>query len=506
MRLKEMLKEIHIKNIQENSLLDEEITGITHNSNDVREGYLFIAIQGYKTDGHNYISEAIKNGAKVILGERDVSPGVPYIQVENARKALAFIAKNFYRKPYKGKTIIGITGTNGKTTISYLLKEILEQAGKSCILIGSIENVINGVSQPSLNTTPSSLEIYRGLSESRDEFVIMEVSSHGIDQHRIDGLPFDYCLFTNLDHEHLDYHSSMENYFQTKMQLFLQLKKDGIAIINCDNPWGKRMAESIKNLGKRVVTIGERESDDVQICYFDLEKSASFIKTKEDFQTVQTSLRGIHNLSNAIMAYKTAEIIGIDIDCILHSIREFKGVKGRFEMIKAMNGATVIIDYAHTKEAVYHILSTARYFGPKRIFHIFGFRGNRDESKRKDILITSSKLSDSYILTFDDLNDVPEGEMIEKLYELEETYGNGKGTIIPDRTIAIKTALELSKPGDWIIITGKGHEDYQGKFLFPAKNDKEAVSIVQRIHQQHLLKMENQIVALDSLMSDTYFK
>ena len=504
MRLKELLKDIPMKNRNRDEIPDIDILGIADNSNDVRPGYIFIAIREYTTDGHDYILDALHKGATVIIGEEDLELEVPYIQVDNSRIVLSRIAQFFYGFPDRKKTMIGITGTNGKTTTSYLLKHILKAAGKRCTLIGSIETIVNGVSIPSKNTTPGSLDIYRLLHQSQDDFIIMEVSSHGIAQYRVEGLSFDYCLFTNLDHEHLDFHSSMEDYYQIKAQLFNQLKKDGVAVINCDNPWGERLKEDLEKKGKQFITLGQGKQENVQILYFDLKNSSCIVTIEDNVFSIQTALKGIHNLYNAIMAYKVAEMIGIPRNQIFLSLTDFRGIKGRFEMLESEQGAKVIIDYAHTKDAFFYILSTARYLGAKRIIHVFGFRGNRDTTKRKDMLLTSSGLSDTYILTFDDLNGVSEEEMLRQLSDLEETYGNGKGTITPDRTIAIKTALDVAKEGDWIIITGKGHEKYQKDFLLPASNDHEAVMIAQSISYLPI-KRTSRSRESELFTSDIYF-
>ncbi len=239
-----------------------KIEDLSINSKQVRPNTLFIAISGVNADGHDYIEEAIRNGATAIVGEKDINElaiqsledekyaegmvenrelSIPYIQVENSRKALANIACQFYGNPTKNKTVIGITGTNGKTTTSFMLKKILEDVGYTCTLFGSIQNEVNGQIIPSINTTPDALELQKNLAESNDDFIIIEVSSHGISQNRIEGIEFDYCLFTNLDHEHLDYHRDMEDYFRVKSILFQQLKPSGKAIINTLDSWGKRL-------------------------------------------------------------------------------------------------------------------------------------------------------------------------------------------------------------------------------------------------------------------------
>lgn len=253
MKLQTILEDIPIQSKLTEQQLHFDIVGITDNSADVKPGYLFVAISGFQTDGHRYIDDAIRRGAAVIVGEqvmRDVP--VPYIRVESSRRVLGLLAKNFYKNPAKQKVMIGITGTNGKTTTSYLLKYLLESAGYSCALIGTIQTIMNGKVQPSMNTTPNALALHRLLAESKDKIVIMEVSSHGLDQHRVSGVTFDYCLFTNLAHDHLDYHKTMENYFQAKRKLFSLLRDDGKAII----PYGLFLGKTARRR-----TSSERAND-----------------------------------------------------------------------------------------------------------------------------------------------------------------------------------------------------------------------------------------------------
>ena len=215
------------------------ITGVTDNSKEIKKGFLFVAVTGYKSDGHNYINDAIRLGASAVIGNRDIKGlEVPYLRVENSRKALGQIAKRFYGDPSNQKIMIGITGTNGKTTTSYMLQQILEENGVTCSVIGTIQHIINGNKVDSHNTTPGTMELNSLLVESRDMVVIMEVSSHGLAQYRLEGIEFDFCVFTNLYHDHLDFHGTMEDYFLAKLLLFEKLKPSGLAVINGDDFWG----------------------------------------------------------------------------------------------------------------------------------------------------------------------------------------------------------------------------------------------------------------------------
>lgn len=479
MKLHQLLSNLDIKNGLRPELANIAVHGIADNSMDVEEGYVFVAIQGFDNDGHEFIEAAIKKGASLAIGEHEPENlSVPYIQVTNSRKALGIIARNFYGNPAKHKLVIGITGTNGKTTTSYMLKHLLENNGKSCSVIGTIQNVINGQKTSSLNTTPSSLVLHQLLSSSNDEVIIMEVSSHGLSQYRIEGIRFDYCLFTNLHHEHLDYHGSMEEYFRAKLLLFKKLKPRGTAIINTDDSWGEKLADTLCTEGKKVYRIGKSSESQLRISGFDLWNSTASVEESNELSTVFSSMYGIHNLYNTVMAFGTALRIGISKEHILQSLSQFEGVNGRFEISEQANGSIVIVDYAHTPDAVFHCLTTAKQRGAKRIVHIFGFRGDRDPSKRKEMIAIASELSDQYILTLDDLNSVPFDEMVNVLEQVSRTYGNEKGSIIPDRTLAIQKAMTESRPGDWILITGKGHEQYQQHYQLPTKSDQDTVQFL----------------------------
>lgn len=481
MKLHQLLYNIDMKNDIRPELADMAIHGVTDNSMDVKLGHVFVAIRGLSSNGYEFIEDAIKKGASFVIGEHDLENlSVPYIQVVNSRKALGTIAKNYYGDPAKHKLVIGITGTNGKTTTSYMLKHILESDGKSCSIIGTIQNIINGVKIPSLNTTPSSLVLHQLMSLSNDEVVIMEISSHGLVQHRIEDITFDYCLFTNLHHEHLDYHDSMEDYFQAKRLLFKKLKTNGVAIVNTDNHWGEKLRDVLQNEGKPVYRIGKSNKSQLRISSFDLRNSCVAIEESNEFSTVFSSMNGKHNMYNTLMALGTAILAGISKERILYSLSSFAGVNGRFEIFKQSNGATVIVDYAHTPDAIFHCLTTAKQLGAKRIIHIFGFRGDRDPSKRGEMLSLTAELSDQYTLTLDDLNSVPIKDMLGDYTNLNDNFGNEKGSIIPDRTLAIKKAIKESQMGDWILITGKGHEKYQQNFQLPTKSDRETIDLISK--------------------------
>ncbi|WP_047982425.1 MULTISPECIES: UDP-N-acetylmuramoyl-L-alanyl-D-glutamate--2,6-diaminopimelate ligase [Ornithinibacillus] len=479
MKIEQLLDGIEILNNIKQETEELIIDGIAYSSSDININYVFVAIKGHNADGHDYIKDAINNGACLVVGEKEIDDlPIPYVQVDDSRKTLGILSRNFYRDPSKNKIMIGITGTNGKTTTSHLLKHILESNGKTCSLIGTIQNIINGEIKNSTNTTPSSLDLHKLIAESKDEVIIIEISSHGLTQHRVEGLAFDLCLFTNLEHEHLDYHKTMEEYFRTKMLLFDYLKEDGQAIINIDNYWGDELAKILDGQGKIVYSIGQKPKCKFNIINFNSKNSIVTIMDNKIESDIFSPMEGIHNMYNSVMAYGTSRIMGLESESILETIINFKGVRGRFEIYKLSNGATAVVDYAHTADAIFHCLRTANLKGAKRITHVFGFRGGRDLSKRQGMLSVTSELSTRYILTLDDLNSVSKNEMIRTLSYLNHSYGNEKGMIIGDRTMAIKWAIEHSQKGDWIVITGKGHEQYKQSFKLPTYFDTDTVLYV----------------------------
>lgn len=479
MKLHQLLNNLDIEADFKAELANLAVYGVADNSMDVEEGYVFVAIEGFDKDGHDFIRAAIKKGAALVLGEQEVENlPVPYIKVTNSRKALGIIARNFYSDPAKEKLVIGITGTNGKTTTSYMLKHILESNGNSCSVIGTIQNVINGQKTSSPNTTPSSLVLHKLLASSNDEVIIMEVSSHGLSQYRIEGICFDYCLFTNLHHEHLDYHGSMGQYFQAKMLLFKKLKPSGTAIVNTDDPWGEKLADVLLDKGKKVYRIGKSNNSQLRISDVELRNFTASVIENKILSILPSPMYGMHNMYNTLMAFGTALLVGTSKDDILQALPKFTGVEGRFEIYEQVNGSTVIVDYAHTPDAISHCLTTARQRGAKRIIHIFGFRGDRDPSKRREMLSIASDLSDQYILTMDDLNSVSFEEMIVVLEQLNRSSDNEKSRIITDRTLAIQIAMTESQPGDWIVITGKGHEQYQQHYQLPTNSDRDTIQFL----------------------------
>lgn len=453
---------------------EDEITGITDDSRNVTPGQIFTAVEGYETDGHDYIEEACRKGAALIVGHKN--PGdisVPFLFVNHPRKALGMLAAAYYQYPAGNKTMIGVTGTNGKTTVTHLLHHLVEAGGLSCGRLGTVENYLNGKTIQGFQTTPGVVDLHKWLYESRDEVIVMEVSSHGLEQYRLEGVTFDITIFTNLQQDHLDYHRSMEEYFQAKSKLFFMMKEGGQAIVNTDDSWGERLSCLLSDQGEPVTSTGSKKSSDIQI----QEVDDQGIRFNEDGQLFyySTPIAGVYNSYNTLQACTAAEHLGVSKQRMVHALKSFPGIPGRFEQYSLANGAHVIIDYAHTADSIRHLLQAAGRKYEGKITHVFGFRGNRDESKRPAMLHASSEWSDRYILTLDDLNTVPYEEMTASLQKLHEQEGWIGGTVIPDRVSALKTALETSEGGDVVVITGKGHERYQQAYHLPFSSDRETV-------------------------------
>ncbi len=461
----------------ETKLAGCRISGLHFHSNDIEPGNLFVAIRGTHSDGHQYIEQAIKKGAAAVIGEKDISAlPVPYIRVANARRVLALLASKFYNYPSRKHTVIGITGTNGKTSTAYLLRHIIQTSGTRCSLFGTVEHIINGRKILSKNTTPDALSLQKWMNESNDPVVIMEASSHGIDQERIYGIALDCAVFTNLSHDHLNYHRQMNDYFEVKSSLFKQLKTSGTAIINGDDAWGKSLLERLRAEHTPLKSFGVSESCDLQLIDIK-ERWQPRCQMKEGGKTYsfRLPLPGKHNIYNAMAAYLVARCLHIDPQTIIHALQTFPGVPGRAEKYIHPHGATFIIDYAHTPQGLDQFLGSLKRCGAKHLIHIFGFRGNGDPSKREKMIHISNKYSDALILTMDDLGPVKAEEMTEQLKQLSRIGAKRHCTIIEDRTLAIQHAWRQAKEKDWIVVTGKGPETYEQSFTLPTRSDRETI-------------------------------
>ena len=479
MKLGDLLAGVQVSKMFETTFGHSAITHEVHvhqlqyDSRKVQRRDCFVAIRGSGTDGHRFIELAIGNGASVIVLEQDsalsdyyfLHSGVVKVVVPDSRKALAVMSANYYNHPSRGLTMVGVTGTNGKTTTTHLIKAILEAAGQRVGLLGTIEYRIGDEVIPATHTTPESLELNELLSrmaKSGCQSVSMEVSSHALHQSRVYGLDFDAAVFTNLTQDHLDYHGTMEEYFNAKKILFDTLKRDAIAITNADDTWGMQIAASSQ---ARTFSYGVAEHADIRASEIRLsiEGTSFTLWFKNQQTTLTTPLVGRFNVYNVLAAYSTGLALGHSPDKLAQGIRSVKSVRGRFERIASPKGWAAIIDYAHTPDALEKCLRTIHDVLPRegrgRIITVFGAGGDRDRTKRPLMGSVADQWSDIIIVTSDN----PRTEEPQRIIDEIVTGILRDAQVIQevDRRTAIHSALRQARTGDVVLIAGKGHEDYQ---------------------------------------------
>ncbi|MBM4166532.1 MAG: UDP-N-acetylmuramoyl-L-alanyl-D-glutamate--2,6-diaminopimelate ligase [Ignavibacteria bacterium] len=445
------------------------IAGIRYDSRKVVRDEMFVAIRGTAADGHKFIFDAVNRGAKCVVVEDDnafpdsfaMHSGVIKVVVGNSRKALAQISANFYHHPSKKLQLIGVTGTNGKTTTTMMLQQLLSSENNKVGLLGTIKYFDGKTECEATHTTPESLELHQLLSEmvkNGCRSTVMEVSSHSLALERVFALDFDFAVFTNVTQDHLDFHSTIDNYFQAKQMLFNYLKKNAIAISNADDAYGKRMLE---NTQAKKVFYGINSQADFQA----REISLSINRTR--FSVNNTSLSsqfvGKFNVYNLLAAYSVAKSLGIEDAYLASRIANLKSVPGRFEKIQSPFGWTAIIDYAHTHDALENVLKAIHDAIPKnergKVITVFGAGGDRDKTKRPRMGNVASEWSDIVIVTSDN----PRTENAEQI--IEDIVAGIKNTVeclkVTNRREAIRKGLSLAKNNDVVLIAGKGHENYQ---------------------------------------------
>ncbi len=441
---------------------DINITGIANDSRNVTEGNVFVCVNGFETDGHKYAKSAEENGAAIIVAEDKIDVSVPVIYVENSRVAIAELASRYYGNPSEKFKLIGVTGTNGKTTITYLLKSILETAGMHAGVIGTNQNIIGDkvlVTQSTTPTTPNSLELqqlFAEMAQGGAECVVMEVSSHALELERVHGCHFDVGIFTNLTQDHLDFHKTMENYLNAKAKLF---KISDKGVVNFDDAGGKEIA---KRGGCDILTVGLH--DDSKLYAKNIESSARGVKFDVVYDgktyNMELAIPGKFSVYNAICAIGGGIQLGIDMETIQKGLKNATGVMGRVEVVPTDTDYTVIIDYAHTPDGIENIISAVKDFAVGRVITLFGCGGDRDNTKRAVMGEIAGRLSDYSIITSDNPRTEDPMRIISMVEEgMKKT--DGKYTVIPDRREAIGYALGFAKKDDVIILAGKGQETYQ---------------------------------------------
>ncbi len=501
MLLSELVKSIPAP-VRTSGDADPEIRELCYDSRMAGPGSLFFALRGAAVDGHSFIARAIEAGAACLVVEDDagVTPGVRYVKVPDARLAMSLMSAAFYGHPSSSVPMIGITGTNGKTTTTYLIESVLEKAGFPAAVLGTINYRFGETTIPAPHTTPESVDLQRILRQLVDRgarAVVMEVSSHSLEQRRVDGCRFDVGIFTNLTRDHLDYHNDMESYFASKQRFFSQLlapdqaKPVRHAVVNIDDPAGRRIADAS---ACQVLTYGIVAEADVSArdVVFSTSGIAGILVTPVGEAGFSSKLVGRFNLYNILAAAAATHALGIPPAVIRAGIEVHGKVEGRLEPVENSRGVTILVDYAHTGDALENVLKTIREVAKGRIITVFGCGGDRDRGKRPIMGEIAARYSDLAIITSDNprtedpediINEVRAG--VEPIglreYARAELAGDfdEKGFIsVVSRRDAIRLGVRLSKPGDILLVAGKGHEDYQiigkEKFHFDDREEAEA--------------------------------
>ncbi len=453
MKLKALLQDVETKSVY---TINPDITSVTSDTNKIRRSSLFVCIKGSKLDGHDLAQKALDKGAAAIICERDTGVKNSII-VEDSRKAYALISAVFYGSCHKKLRIIGVTGTNGKTTTSYVLKKIFEDAGYKTGLMGTVSVIIGKEKYPADLTTPDPADLHRYLmlmSIAGCEVCIMEVSSQALAQDRVYGINFECAVYTNLSPEHLDYHKTMENYARAKSKLFAASK---ISVINSDDEYASEM---IKNAVGKTVTYGINENADYRADKIKLTSDAvtyTLISQKGDYG-VNFDAMGVFSVYNSAAALSAADALGLNPERAVRSVARFEGILGRMEKVKNSFGLNIIIDYAHTPDSLMNVLKTLKSVYDGRLITVFGCGGDRDKEKRPLMGKAACEYSDFVFVTSDN----PRTESPEKIInDIICGLDKKKYFKITDRAMAIKSALYSARAGDTVLIAGKGHEKYQ---------------------------------------------
>lgn len=451
MKLNEIINSLPAELISGNG--DVEITGITNNSRNVKQGYLFVCIKGFKTDGHKYIENAVKNGAvAVALTDETDCFGASVIKISDARVFMAQASCVLYENPSRKMKMIGVTGTNGKTTVTTLMKNVLDFAGKKTGLIGTNEIVMGNEKIEAEHTTPESCDLQRIFAEMVEkgiEYCVMEVSSHALELHRIDGTKFDAAVFTNLTHDHLDLHGTMENYLKAKAKLFDMAE---VGIINKDDAYADRI--TVKNK----ITYSIDAPSDYKA--YDVSLSERGVRYKVNNKEIRVLLPGRFSVYNSLAAAAALKEVGISPETIINGLMVAKGAKGRAETVHINKPYKVMIDFAHTPDGLYNILSTLKEFCKGRLITVFGAAGDRDKEKRPEMGEIVGKYADFAIITSDNPASENPAEIIKQVEDgMKKT--SCKYICIEDRKDAIHYAMDMAEENDLLILAGKGHETYQ---------------------------------------------
>lgn len=471
MKLEELIENLKYEELI--NFEDVEITGISYNSKTTKSGDIFVCLVGEHTDGHEYFKSAVELGARAIMTEKKLNCHLPQVLVESTRHQIADIAVKFYNSPSKDLNLIGVTGTNGKTTVTHLVQKILgggKCGGKysnGCALIGTLGYKLDVDSdyQEAKHTTPQAPELQATLALMRDKGiknVAMEVSSHALEQNRVGGCVFKGAVFTNLTQDHLDYHITMDNYFEAKAILFKNLKPGDFAVINADDEYSQRLLNIIPG-GVKILTYGKNSADVVaKDVKFSL-SGAEFICETKDFGSlpVKLHMNGMFSVYNVLAAIATGLSMGVKLEDCISSLKDTTGVAGRFEVV--VNNPLVIVDYAHTPDGLEKVLLAAKEITPEtsELICLFGCGGDRDATKRPKMGAIAERLSDKIVITSDNPRSEDPQQIITDILAGLKSINTQDVFVEPDRGKAIKLLKTISQKEDVIVIAGKGHEDYQ---------------------------------------------
>lgn len=447
--------------------LQRDIDGIVYDSRQAGENVLFCAIPGQQTDGHDYVQQAIDKGAIAVLLERrmELPAHVSGLLVPNSRQAMSYICSAFFACPDQKLRLIGVTGTNGKTTTTNLIKYLLEQAGHKSGLLGTVGGMAGSELLPehiSASTTPESLELFRLLALMTDkncDYAVIEASSHALEQGRVAACHFAGAVFTNLTQDHLDYHLTMDNYCASKCKLFSMLDKSAYGVVNLDDPYAQRFLQAC---AVPQWTYGEADGATLQLIAYSASISGMHfqIKYQDKLYAVEIPLIGKFNIYNALAAMCVALAEGLAIDDIVSWMKQAPQVAGRFELIQEGQDFAVVVDYAHTPDGLSNVLAAARQLHPQQIITVFGCGGDRDNTKRPIMGRIAGQMSDMSILTSDNPRTENPLRILDMVEEGIRQVSNNY-LVKEDRGEAIRIALEMAHPGDMVVLAGKGHEDYQ---------------------------------------------
>jgi UDP-N-acetylmuramoyl-L-alanyl-D-glutamate--2,6-diaminopimelate ligase len=452
--------------------VDVELSALSHDSRKVTPGTIFFALSGHKTDGNRHVQQAASAGAVAVVSEMAPPPApfalpVTWIQVKDAHAALGAAANRFYGKPSEKLKIVGITGTNGKTTTSYFLESILATAGRSVGVLGTVNYRFKGKTVgKAVNTTPIASDLQRFLAETRDAGgtdVVMEVSSHALSLHRVEDVLFDVAVFTNLSRDHLDFHKTKEAYFEAKRRLFELLedrrsvKPDRFAVVNADDPWTEKLGKSAPHA--KWLRFGLDHSADVRAEKLDLTPEGSTFRLGK--KAVRLGLIGKHNVYNALAAAGAARALGYDDAAIARGLEALASVPGRLEPVDEGQGFQVLVDYAHTDSALETVLALLAEVPHKRILTVFGCGGDRDRTKRGPMGVAACSGSELAFVTSDNPRTEDPKLILDDITAGLKAADRDNYRLVPDRREAIRAAIKEARDGDIVLIAGKGHEDYQ---------------------------------------------